>query len=68
MNPARSLGPDLIAARYDSYWVYLTGPLLGALIAVAVAFVLRGRGGGRAGSTAAQGALFTEVKHPDQPD
>jgi len=40
--------------------------LVGAAIAVGIAFVLRGRGGGLAGSAAAQGALFTEAEHPDQ--
>ena len=31
------------------------------VIAVAIAFVLRGRGGGKSGAGAAQGDLFTEV-------
>jgi aquaporin Z len=66
MNPARTFGPDLISANFGSYWVYVAGPLLGAAIAVGVAFVLRGAGGGRAGSGAAQGALFTEVTRPEQ--
>jgi aquaporin Z len=66
MNPARTFGPDAISANFTSYWVYVAGPLLGAVIAVGVAFVLRGRGGGRAGSGAAQGGLFTEVAHPEQ--
>jgi aquaporin Z len=33
---------------------------------VGSAWVLRGAGGGRAGSGAAQGTLFTEVEHPDK--
>jgi aquaporin Z len=66
MNPARTFGPDAISAKFTSYWVYLAGPLLGAVVAVGVAFVLRGHGGGAAGSGAAQGALLTEVEHPDQ--
>jgi aquaporin Z len=66
MNPARTFGPDLVAADFSAYWVYLAGPLLGAAIAVGFAFVLRGRGGGLAGSAAAQGALFTTSEHPDQ--
>ncbi len=64
MNPARTFGPDLVAADFTSYWVYIAGPLAGAVVAVGVAFVLRGRGGVQAGSGAAQGALFTEVSDP----
>jgi aquaporin Z len=66
MNPARTFGPDVVSADLGSYWVYILGPLLGAAVAVGIAFTLRGRGGGRAGSGAAQGDLFTEVAHPDQ--
>jgi aquaporin Z len=66
MNPARTFGPDLVGADFHAYWVYVAGPLAGAVIAVGMAFVLRGRGGGRAGSGAAQGALHTEVERPDQ--
>ena len=66
MNPARTFGPDLVGADFTAYWVYIAGPLLGAAIAVGFAFILRGRGGGRAGSAAAQGALFTAAENPDQ--
>ena len=66
MNPARTFGPDLVGADFTAYWVYVVGPLLGAAIAVGFAFILRGRGGGLAGSAAAQGALFTAAEHPDQ--
>ncbi len=66
MNPARTFGPDAVSADFGSYWVYVVGPLLGATLAVGFAFVLRGPGGGRAGSAAAQGALFTEAKNRDQ--
>jgi aquaporin Z len=66
MNPARTFGPDLVGANFMGYWVYVAGPLFGALLAVGAAFVLRGRGGGRAGSGAAQGALHTEVESPDK--
>jgi aquaporin Z len=64
MNPVRTLGPDLVSGDFNHYWVYLAGPLVGAVIAVGIAFVLRGPGGGRAGSGAAQGDLFTEVQKP----
>lgn len=66
MNPTRSFAPDLVANDFTSYWVYLAGPFLGAALAVVGAYMLRGRGGGLAGSQAAQGALFTEPKKPDK--
>ncbi len=66
MNPARTFGPDAVGADFGSYWVYVVGPLVGAALAVGIAYVLRGRGGGLAGSGAAQGALFTEAQRPDQ--
>lgn len=66
MNPIRSLAPDLVANDFTAYWVYLAGPLLGASIAVIAAYVLRGHGGGLAGSQAAQGALFTKPKNPEK--
>jgi aquaporin Z len=67
MNPARTFGPDLVARDFGSYWVYVAGPLLGAAIAVGFAYVLRGAGGGKAGSAAAQGDMQTEVARPGQP-
>jgi len=65
MNPARTFGPDVVSAHFGHYWVYVAGPLAGALLAVAVAFVLRGAGGGESGSSAAQGTFFTEVRRPE---
>jgi len=32
-NPARSLGPAVISGQWDGFWIYLTGPLVGALLA-----------------------------------
>jgi aquaporin Z len=66
MNPARTFGPDLIGNDWSSYWVYVVGPILGAVVAVGFAYVLRGPGGGKAGSAAAEGALETEVQRPGQ--
>jgi aquaporin Z len=66
MNPARTFGPNLVGADFHAYWVYIVGPLAGAVVAVGTAFVLRGRGGGRAGSAAAQGVLQQEIARPDQ--
>jgi aquaporin Z len=61
MNPARTFGPDFVSHTFTSYWVYVAGPLAGAAIAVVIAFVLRGPGGGKSGSGAAQGDIFTET-------
>jgi aquaporin Z len=61
MNPARTFGPDLASLTFSSYWVYIAGPVAGAVLAVGIAFVLRGRGGDRSSAGAAQGGMFTEV-------
>jgi aquaporin Z len=45
MNPARSFGPDLAIGNLSTWWVYLIGPVAGAVIAVGVARVLRGPAG-----------------------
>jgi aquaporin Z len=57
MNPARSLGPDLVRGDFQDLWVYVAGPMLGMVLAVGVAYVLRGPGGDPGGSRAAQGTL-----------
>ena len=64
MNPARSFGPDLALLDFTNYWAYLVGPIAGALIAVGIAWILRGPGGDRSGSAAAQGRLGT-LRTPD---
>jgi aquaporin Z len=57
MNPARSLGPALVLGDWTSWWAYLAGPAIGALIAVGIAQILRGQGGGTHDREAAQGTL-----------
>jgi aquaporin Z len=57
MNPARSFAPDLMLGDFSHYWVYAVGPVVGGLVAVGVAFVLRGRGGDEHAIAAAQGTL-----------
>ncbi len=42
MNPARSFGPDVALGNLSTWWVYLVGPVAGAVVAVALAHVLRG--------------------------
>jgi len=41
MNPARSLAPALVATDWTDLWIYLMGPMLGALAGAAVYAVLR---------------------------
>jgi aquaporin Z len=67
MNPARSLGPALVKGDWTSWWAYLAGPVAGAAIAVGIAYVLRGRGGGRSGVAAAQGTLGVDWHPGSQP-
>ncbi len=55
MNPVRSFAPDLVRGDLTHTWLYVVGPLAGALLAVAIAFVLRGPGGDSAAVRAAQG-------------
>ena len=52
MNPARSLGPALFAggAALGNYWIYVIGPIMGALIAARLYEAIRG------GEEHAQGA------------
>jgi aquaporin Z len=42
MNPARSLAPDLLRGDFVTTWIYIVGPLVGALIGVAFEWILKG--------------------------
>ena len=42
MNPARSLGPDIVANDFTGWWAYVAGPVVGAGIAVGLTALLRG--------------------------
>ncbi len=44
MNPARSLAPALAAGQFQSLWIYLTAPILGALLAILVCRCVRETG------------------------
>ena len=56
MNPMRSFAPALVGWDFTSYWAYLVGPLLGAMVAVVFEWILRGAPT-KGGAAAAQGIL-----------
>ena len=42
MNPARSFGPALVAGEWRDFWVYVVGPLTGAMVGVIGYELIRG--------------------------
>ena len=42
MNPARSLGPAIAAWQWDDIWIYLGGPLIGAVLGALAYQLIRG--------------------------
>lgn len=63
MNPVRSFGPDLVRGDLNTTWIYIVGPLLGALIGVGFEWILKGKGTA-AGSVAAQGTAVDRETSP----
>lgn len=59
MNPVRSLAPDLVRGDFHTSWIYVVGPILGALMAVLFEWILKGKATA-AGTLAAQGILDEE--------
>jgi aquaporin Z len=55
MNPVRSFAPDLVRGDLTTAWIYVLGPVVGALIAVGFEWILKGAPTA-AGDRAAQGA------------
>jgi len=43
MNPIRSLAPDIVRGDYTTTWVYIVGPLIGAVLGVAFEWFLKGK-------------------------
>jgi hypothetical protein len=42
MNPARSLGPSVVAGSFPGYhWIYYVGPFIGSLIATGIYALLK---------------------------
>jgi len=42
MNPIRSLAPDIVRGDLATSWIYVAGPLAGAMIAVGFEWILKG--------------------------
>ena len=63
MNPARSLAPDIVAGSLGNAWIYVVGPIVGGLLAVGIAYILRGPGGDQPAILAAQGRLPEILEH-----
>ncbi len=63
MNPVRSLAPDLVRGDFGAAWVYLIGPLAGAMIAVAFEWILKGPPS-ITGTLAAEGTLESDTQPP----
>jgi aquaporin Z len=42
MNPARTLGPDIVSLDFTGWWIYIVGPLAGAIFAVGMIGLVRG--------------------------
>ena len=61
MNPIRSLAPAVLSGQFDAVWICLVAPVVGAAVAVAIEFGLRGKPT-PGGDEAAQGTLS-----PDNP-
>lgn len=56
MNPVRSLAPDVVRGELHTTWIYVLGPVIGALIAAAFEWILKGKASA-AGRIAAEGTL-----------
>ena len=60
MNPVRSIAPDLLRGDMSTTWIYVAGPLIGALIAVGFEWILKGKATA-SGTSAAQGDPFAKT-------
>jgi aquaporin Z len=67
MNPARTLGPDIVGSNYTGWWVYIAGPAIGAFIAVMIIQAVRGLPD-KDEREAAQGGALPILGRPSGPD
>src|SRR2546422_5981787 len=62
MNPARSLGPALVAGEWHDLWIYLVGPVAGAALGAFAYQIVRGEhAGDRAPERVAEDAAASEL-------
>jgi aquaporin Z len=61
MNPARTLGPDIVSLNFTGWWIYIVGPVAGAAIAVMLIGLVRGLPGKKEREAAEGDALPLEV-------
>jgi aquaporin Z len=66
MNPARTLGPDIVGHDYTGWWIYIAGPVIGAAIAVAIINAVRGLPD-KEERDAAQGGALPVLGRPKPP-
>jgi aquaporin Z len=43
MNTVRSLAPDIVRGNFQTSWIYICGPFIGAIIAVGFEWILKGK-------------------------
>src|ERR1039457_3545372 len=60
MNPARTLGPDIVSLNFNGWWIYIVGPVVGAAIAVMLIGLVRGDPDAEEREAAEGGALPIE--------
>ena len=68
MNPARTFGPNFVGTDFTGYWVYVAGPLAGAMLAVGAAWVLRGPGGAAPGHAPPRATSTPRSSTPTRPE
>ena len=67
MNPARTFGPTSSARDFDAYWVYVAGPLVGAVDrGRRCAFVLRGAAAAAPAPGPRRAICTPRSRHPDK--
>ncbi len=43
MNPARTIAPQIVSGHFENIWIYLAGPVIGALLAVGAHALICGK-------------------------